>query len=181
MPVCIEGFVFSLCQLIVHCKQKPTIHSDVWTCKSLMDLQVGYLRNLTWTMSNLCRNKKPCPPLSAVLQVKTSQAGPLHFLQCSFNVAGVSKVLQRGSSFKRLNVVGPSPTSFSPPPQILPSLIQLLHHTDKDILSDACWAISYLSDGDNDRIDVVVKTGIVSRLVELMRHKELGVLVAPPR
>ena len=60
---------------------------------------------------------------------------------------------------------------------MLPSLIQLLHLGDKDILSDACWAISYLSDGDNDRIDIVVKTGIVSRLVELMSHKELSVMV----
>lgn len=43
------------------------------------------------------------------------------------------------------------------------------------MLIDACWAISYLSDGSNDKIQAVIEASIPRRLVELLMHSSTSV------
>eukprot|EP00475_Leptophrys_vorax_P033887 TRINITY_DN539_c0_g1_i1.p1 TRINITY_DN539_c0_g1~~TRINITY_DN539_c0_g1_i1.p1 ORF type:complete len:534 (-),score=177.11 TRINITY_DN539_c0_g1_i1:116-1717(-) len=60
----------------------------------------------------------------------------------------------------------------------LPVLCNLLQMRDDEILIDACWALSYISDdndSDNQKIGQVVKSGVVRRLVELLYHKSHSV------
>ncbi|KAI8473408.1 MAG: importin alpha [Monoraphidium minutum] len=72
---------------------------------------------------------------------------------------------------------GKPPPNFAQTQQALPTLARLIHHSDEEVLTDACWALSYLSDGDNDRIDKVIEAGVCRRLVELLLHHSPAVLV----
>ncbi|CAN1219648.1 Importin subunit alpha-2 [Linum perenne] len=59
----------------------------------------------------------------------------------------------------------------------LPALAQLIHSNDEEVLTDACWALSYLSDGTNDKIQAVIEAGVCPRLVELLLHQSPSVLI----
>jgi hypothetical protein len=52
----------------------------------------------------------------------------------------------------------------------LPMLAKLIYSLDDEVLIDACWAISYLSDGANEKIQAVIEAGVPRRLVELLMY-----------
>uniref|UniRef100_A0A8I4A2R6 IBB domain-containing protein n=1 Tax=Callithrix jacchus TaxID=9483 RepID=A0A8I4A2R6_CALJA len=73
-----------------------------------------------------------------------------------------------------------------PPPmetvqEILPALCVLIYRTDLNILVDTVWALSYLTDGGNDQIRMVIDSGVVPFLLPLLSHQEVKVQKAAPR
>lgn len=61
------------------------------------------------------------------------------------------------------------PADFTVVSRSLPVLARLLYHPDDETLTDACWALSYLSDGPNTNIEAVIGAGVCRRLVELLQ------------
>lgn len=76
------------------------------------------------------------------------------------------------SNFCRGKTPQPDWTTIAP---ALPVLSKLVYSLDDEVLIDACWAISYLSDGSNDKIQAVIEAGIPRRLVELLMHASTSV------
>ncbi|KAF6165601.1 hypothetical protein GIB67_021871 [Kingdonia uniflora] len=67
--------------------------------------------------------------------------------------------------------------SFEQTKPALPILGRLIYSTDAEVLTDSCWALSYLSDGTNDKIQSVIEAGVCPRLVELLGHPTPAVLI----
>ncbi|KAH6563806.1 hypothetical protein BASA50_004518 [Batrachochytrium salamandrivorans] len=57
----------------------------------------------------------------------------------------------------------------------LPVLAKLVHSNDDEVLTDACWAFSYVSEVSNEKIQAVIEAGVCHRLVELLLHSSYSV------
>lgn len=61
----------------------------------------------------------------------------------------------------------------------IPILNQLLQFESLPVVSDACWALSYFTDGPNIRIQAVCDEGVVGRVVHLLSSCDAKMIVIP--
>jgi len=59
--------------------------------------------------------------------------------------------------------------------ELLLALNYFINNIDINVHVDTVWATSYLTDGENEQIQRVIKSGIVPNLIPLLSHKEVKV------
>jgi len=95
------------------------------------------------------------PPL-----LKLITANPSPKVSLMRNAVWTLSNLCRGKPQPEFNMIAPA----------LLILAHLLYHPDEEVITDASWALSYITDGPNDRIQAAIDANIIPRLVELLMH-----------
>ncbi|KAL1091185.1 hypothetical protein V6Z11_D07G140000 [Gossypium hirsutum] len=125
---------------------------------------------VVWALGNVSGDSPKCRDL-------VLGHGALMPLLAQFNEHAKLSML-RNATWTLSNFCRGKPrASFEQTKPALPTLERLIHLNDEEVLTDACWALSYLSDGTNDKIQAVIEAGVCPRLVQLLLHPSPTVLI----
>lgn len=120
-----------------------------------------------WAMGNIAGDSTQCRDM-------VLQAGALRPLLNLCN-EGAKITMLRNATWTLSNFCRGKPQpNFNEVSQALPTLAKLISFEDDEVLTDACWALSYLSDDTdphNYKIQAVVQSGVVKRLVQLLMNQ----------
>jgi HEAT repeat protein len=114
-----------------------------------------------WALGNIAGDSPPCRDLVlgvGAMQPLLGQLNQNAKLSMLRNATWTLSNFCRGKPQPDFEMVRPA----------LPTLTQLIFSADEEVLTDACWALSYLSDGPNEKIQAVIEAGVCRRLVELL-------------
>ncbi|KAJ0405074.1 hypothetical protein ATCC90586_008674 [Pythium insidiosum] len=159
-------------QRVTHTKVVVNSGAVPLFCELLLSTNDDVCDQAVWALGNIAGDSTVCRdfvlnsgamvPLLAVLRRSVGKTSILR------NATWALSNFCRGKPQPQFALVSPA----------LELLQHLIHSPDEEIVTDACWSLSYLSDGSNERIQAVIESGVVTRIADLLGHS-MGLVQTP--
>ncbi|XP_063973196.1 importin subunit alpha-4 [Diachasmimorpha longicaudata] len=129
------------------------------------DIPITFLRNVTWVIVNLCRNKDPPPPLQTIKEL-------LPALNILIHHSDINILIETVWALSYLTDSGNEHIQMVLDSGVVPRLIPLLSHKEVKLQTAALRAVGNIVTGTDEQTQTVINCGALSHFQNLLTHSK---------